>query len=68
MRRILCSDWLPELARWSDTAYFIPANKILLKFKQVHKSFLSPKLFSAKTKTFFSISLSLWNQKKGQQE
>ena len=20
MRRILCSDWLPERARWSDTA------------------------------------------------
>ena len=22
MRRILCSDWLPERARWSDTEFF----------------------------------------------
>ena len=49
-------------------ARFIPANKISPKFKQVHESFLSPKLFSAKVKRFFVISLSLWNQKKRQRE
>ena len=45
MQRILCSDWLPERARWSDTARpglprFVPANKISPKFKRVHESFL----------------------------
>ena len=35
------------------TARFVPANKILPKFKRVHESFLSPKLFSAKVKRFF---------------
>ena len=35
------------------TARFVPANKISPKFKQVHESFLSPKLFSAKVKRFF---------------
>ena len=38
------------------------------KFKLVHENFLSPKLFSAKVKRIFVISLSLWNQKKGQRE
>ena len=38
-------------------ARFVPANKILPKFKQVHESFLSPKLFSAKVKRFVVISL-----------
>ena len=41
------------------------ANKISPKFKQVRKSFLSPKIFSAKVKRFFVISLSSWNQKMG---
>ena len=50
------------------TARFVPANKILPKFKRVHESFLSPKLFSAKVKRFFVISVSLWNQKKRQRE
>jgi len=50
------------------TACFIPTNKILLKFKRVHESFLSPKLFSAKVKRFFVTSLSLWNQRKHQRE
>ena len=73
MRRILCSDWLPERARWSDTArpglpVFVPANKLSPKFKRVHESFLSLKLLSAKVKRFFVISLSLWNQKKRQRE
>ena len=68
MRRILCSDWLPERARWSDTARFVPANKISPKFKRVHESFVSPKLFSAKVKRVFVISLSLWSQKKRQRE
>ena len=36
------------------TARFVPANKISPKFKQVHKSFLLPKLFSTtKVKRFF---------------
>ena len=66
MRRILCSDWLQERARWSGTARLVPANVISPKFKQLHESFLSPKLFSAKVKRLFVISLSLWNQKKCQ--
>ena len=36
------------------TARFVHANKISLEFKQVHISFLSPKLFFAKVKRFFS--------------
>ena len=50
------------------TARFVPANKISPKFKRVHESFLSPKLFSAKVKRSFVFSLSLWNQKKQQRE
>ena len=38
-------------------ARFVPANKISPKFKQLHESFLSPKLFSAKVKRFFVISV-----------
>ena len=68
MRRILCCDWLLERARWSDSARFVPANKISPKFKRVHESFLSLKLLSAKVKRFFVISLSLWNQKKRPRE
>ena len=68
MRRILCSDWLPE----QDGA-ILPARNCQFcsrkqKFKRVHESFLSPKLFSAKVKRFFVFSLSLWNQKKRQRE
>ena len=44
------------------TVRFVPANKISPKFKQV------PKLFSAKLKRFFVISLPSWNQKKRQRE
>ena len=49
---------LPERARWSDTArpglsVSFPQIKISPKFKRVHESFLSPKLFSAKAKRFF---------------
>ena len=47
------------------TAHFVPANKISPKFRRVHKSFLLLKLFSANTKRFFVISLSLRNQKTG---
>ena len=50
------------------TARFVPANKLSPKFKRVHESFLSPKLFSAEVKRFFVFSLSLWNQKKRQRE
>ena len=45
------------------TARFVPVNKISPKFKRVHESFLSPKLFSSKVKRYFVFSLSLWNQK-----
>ena len=61
MRQILCPDWLPERARWSDTAgrpgtaRFVPTNKISPKLKRVHESFLSPKLFFAKVKRFFWV-------------
>ena len=70
MQRILCSDWLPEWARWSDTAHpGLPVSFPQIKFCQspsgLHESFLSLKLFSAKVKRFFVISLSLWNQKTG---
>ena len=41
------------------TARFVPTNKISPEFKPVHESFLLPKLFSAKVKRFFVISLSL---------
>ena len=46
------------------TTRFVPANKISPKFKRVHESFLSPKLFSVTVKRFFVMYLSLWNQKK----
>ena len=68
MRRILCSDWLPERARWSDTARpGLPVSFPQIKFRQssseyVHESFLSLKLLSAMAKILFVISLSLWNQ------
>ena len=39
------------------TARSVPANKISPKFKPVHESFLSPKLFSAKVKRVFVISV-----------
>ena len=68
MQRIFRSDWIPERARWSDTARFVPANKISPKFKRVHESFRLQKLFSAKVKRLFVISLALWNQKKSKRE
>ena len=45
------------------TSCFVPANKILPKFKGVHERFLSLKLLSAKVKRFFVISLSLEPEK-----
>ena len=69
VRPILCSDWLPEQARWAILPTrdrpFCPANKILPKCKQVHETFRSLKLLSAKVKRFFVLSVSLWNQKTG---
>ena len=47
------------------TARFVPENKVSRKFKRVLERLLSPKLFSAKVKRVFVISLSLWNQKTG---
>ena len=37
------------------TARFIPANKISPKFKRVHESFLSPKLFFCQSKKMFCV-------------
>ena len=59
-KQILCSDWLPERARWSDTAHpglprFVPANKISPKFKRVHKSFLSQNIFCDSKKIFCDL-------------
>ena len=34
MRRILCSDWLPERARWSDTRPRLPVPFPQIKFRQ----------------------------------
>ena len=66
-------DWLPERARWSDTARpGLPVSSPQIKFRQSSsecmKVFFLPKLLSAKVKRFFVISLSLWNQKKRQRE
>ena len=70
MRRILCSNWLPERARWNDTprpgiARFVPANKISPKFKSVHESFLSRNIFRDRKKIFcdFSVGMELENEK-----
>ena len=73
MQRILCSDWLPERARWSDTArpglpVLFPKIKFRQSSSECTKVFFSPKLLSAKVKRFFVISLSLWNQRKCQRE
>ena len=73
VQRILCSDWLPERARWSDTARpGLPVSFPQIKFRQSSsectKVFFSPKLLSAKVKRFYVISLSLWNRKKRQRE
>ena len=36
MRRILCSDWLPERARWSDTARpGLPVSFPQIKFRKI---------------------------------
>ena len=50
-----------------ETARFVPANKIAPKFKQVHKSFVSLKLFSAKVKRFF-VFLWLYGTRKSVNE
>ena len=73
MQRILCSDWLPERARWSDTARpGLPVSFPQIKFcpssSECTKVFFSPKLLSAKVKRCFLISLSLSNQENRQRE
>ena len=49
------------------TSRFVRANKISPKFNRVHESYISPKLFSAKVKRFFVISvlMKLENRKTG---
>ena len=65
MRRILCSDWLPERARWSDTARpGLPVSFPQIKFRQSSsectKVFFR-KTFSVTVKRFSVIYLSGWN-------
>ena len=64
MQRTLYSDWLPERARWNDTARsglpFCSRNKISPKSKRVHESFLLQNFFRDNKK----ISLSGWNKKR----
>ena len=68
MRRILCSDWLPERARWSDSARpGLPVSLLEIKFRQSSSEYTKV-LLSAKVKRLLVISLSLWNQKKRQRE
>ena len=46
MRRILCSDWLPERARWSDTArQGLPVSFPQIKFKFRQSSSRCTKVF-----------------------
>ena len=73
MQRVLCSNRLPERARWSDTArpglpVSFPQIRFRLSSIECTKVFLSPKLLFAKVNRFSVISLSLWNQKKRQRE
>ena len=69
MNRIPRSDWLPERARWSDTARSgLPVlfrNNISPKSKRVHESFLSQNISSNSKKIFcdFSVGMELENEK-----
>ena len=46
MRRILCSDWLPEQARWSDTGRLgLPVSFPQIKFKFCQSSSKCTKVF-----------------------
>ena len=70
MRRILCSDWLPERARWSDTArpglpVSFPQTNISPKSKRVHESFLSQNIFRDSKKIFCDlfVGMELENEK-----
>ena len=57
MKPIRRCDWLPERARWSDTA----------RSKRVHESFLSQNIFRDNKKIFcdFSVGIELENEKTG---
>ena len=56
MRRILCSDWLPERARWRDTARTgLPVSFPQIKFRQSS---------SGCTKVFFRKIFSVTDSKK----
>ena len=62
MQRILCSDWLPERARWNDTARpGLPVSFPHIKFRQSSsdctKIFFSLKLLSAKVKRLCDFSV-----------
>ena len=69
MRRILCSDWLPERARWSDTARpELPVSFSQIKFRKVQagaRKFSFAEIIFLQGKKIFVNSLSLWNQKTG---
>ena len=69
MNQILRCDWLPEQARWSDTArsglpVSFPPN-ISPKSKRVHESFLSQNIFRDGKNIFcdFSFGMELENEK-----
>ena len=74
MRQILCSDWLPERARWANIARsglpaqdcpFYSYNKISPKSKRVHKNFLLQNNFCDSKKIFCdsSVGMELENKK-----
>ena len=60
MRRILCSDWLPD-----RDCSFCSRNKISPKSKRVHESFLLQNIFRGSKKIFcdFSVGVELKNEK-----
>ena len=68
MQRILCSDWLPEQARWSDTARpGLPISFPQIKFHQCSSEctkVVSLKLLSAKVKRSFVIIFCLYGTRK----
>ena len=70
MNQIPCCDWLPERARWSDTARwdcpFCSRNNVSPKYKRVYsESLLSQNIFLDSKKIFcdFSVEMELENEK-----
>ena len=68
MNQIPRCDWLPERARWSDTALdysFCSRNNLSPKSKQVYESVLSQNISRDGKKIFcdFSVGMELENEK-----